>query len=442
MHKLTRTAQDTTQAFKVFAHDLGRGLALLSLLTSVGCAHGSASVREARPAAAAGAAEAEQANETSLPDALPYATQVPRGDLLIAENSTRENEAMIRTALSRACQKWGLTPDPRLAQVARAIAQASDGGRLAPRGAFVGYVGQRVGLVEPTPQIWLGAASKASMLAESVEENIRDVANAGGLTHCGGALLTTPTMSVLSVAFSGRFLSLSKAIPRRIAEGAALPLETTLEAPYARPSLAITDAHGAVARVALPARRSIKQTLKLQGTGLHSVEILAEGPQGVAVLAVIPILVGDGPEGSPPAFEAAAAETDAASVLKKLHTLIDQDRKARNLLPLKRDRTLARIALKHSEDMDKNAFVAHTSNTSGTAVDRVERAGLKASLVLENIGRGYSASEIHEGLMASPGHRANLLNPGASHVGLGVVMQREGERVAFLVTELFASFAR
>ncbi len=437
MHKLIRTALDTTQARKVARP--GLPIAWLGFLAVVGCAHGSASVRE--PAADAPAPAETPATSLVLPPFQPYTTQAPRGGFLHLDGSANPDAPLVEKALTSACRKWKLAPDPRLSQLARAVAHASDAGQLAPRGAFVGYVAQRAGLVEPTPQIWLTASSRTSLLAASIEEGVAEVAKAGGLTHCGGALIDTPDMTVLSVAFSGRFLTLQKPLPHRVADGAALPLEATLDAAFDKPSLAVTDARGAVVRVPLPARRRIQHTLELKGPGLHSVEILAEGREGVAVLAVIPILVGDAPEPPPPTFEASPAETSAESVLKNLHALIDEERKARGLKPFKRDRALAKIALHHSEDMDRHAFVAHTSKTSGNAADRVARAGLKATLVLENIGRGYSASEIHEGLMASPGHRANLLHPTATHIGLGVVKQNEGERVAFLVTELFASFA-
>jgi hypothetical protein len=88
-----------------------------------------------------------------------------------------------------------------------------------------------------------------------------------------------------------------------------------------------------------------------------------------------------------------------------------------------------------------NHFVGHVSATTGSAADRVARAGHRSTLVLENIGRGYSGAEIHRGLLESPAHRANIVNPDATHVGVGVVAEEENGRPAFLVTEVFARFA-
>lgn len=437
MHKLIRTARDTTparHATKKNAH-----FAPWLVLAAVGCAHSGAGVREAHGAAATKPSVAAQ---VSVSEARDYATETPQGDVLTVKGAPSSHEREIRDALLKACKKARLTPDPRLGQVALAVAQGSDFGEIAPRGSFVSYLGQRAGLVEPTPQIWLSAATRADMLSAAIEPSVREVASAAPLTHCGGALLTTEQGSVLAVAFSGRFLTLHQDLPRSLPRPAYVPLNATLAQTYHHPALAITYPDGRVERVPLPAQKKIKHLLQFDAAGIHQVELLAEGPQGMAVLAVIPLRVGDAPEPAAPPFEAGETESDASGVIDRLYTLIDAERKARKLPTLKRDRKLSKIALAHSEDMDAHHFVAHSSKSTGTASDRVTRAGLTPNLVLENIGRGYSASEIHEGLMASPGHRANLIHPDATHIGLGVVVQREGDRLAFLVTQVFVAFPR
>jgi uncharacterized protein YkwD len=92
--------------------------------------------------------------------------------------------------------------------------------------------------------------------------------------------------------------------------------------------------------------------------------------------------------------------------------------------------------------MVDSGFVGHTSPTTGDAPARVHGAGYRSGLVLENIGRGYSPGEIHRGLLASPGHRANIMNPDVTHVGVGVVAEPEGQRTAYVATEVFIRMAR
>jgi uncharacterized protein YkwD len=262
------------------------------------------------------------------------------------------------------------------------------------------------------------------------------------LTHCGGAQITRAGQTVLAVALSARWLELAQPIPRRVARGTTVPIVATLARGYGRPTLAVTGPDGSTQRIPLPAGRDVRHTLRFERAGEHTLELLAEGPEGMAVLAVAPLWVGDAPEPPLPAYQEGRVETDADAVRARLEALINQARRARGLPPLEVDEPLARVALAHCEDMAAHDFVAHTSKATGDASDRLARAGLKAKLLLENIGRGYSASEIHDGLMASPGHRANLLHPQARRMGIGVVKQSEGDRYAFLVTELFTNPGR
>ena len=98
---------------------------------------------------------------------------------------------------------------------------------------------------------------------------------------------------------------------------------------------------------------------------------------------------------------------------------------------------LADVALKHSEDMHANEFVGHVSPTMGGSEERLLRAGIATGLAAECVGKGYSPDEIHSGLMNSPGHRAAILLREATHVGIGIVSEKENDRTSYLVTELF-----
>jgi len=52
----------------------------------------------------------------------------------------------------------------------------------------------------------------------------------------------------------------------------------------------------------------------------------------------------------------------------------------------------------------------------------------------ENVGRGGSITAVHNAYMASPGHRANILDPAYNYVGTGAVWGRcGGHRMVFTV---------
>jgi uncharacterized protein YkwD len=87
----------------------------------------------------------------------------------------------------------------------------------------------------------------------------------------------------------------------------------------------------------------------------------------------------------------------------------------------------------HSADMLDRNYFSHT-NPEGRALKERMPANLAASQWGENIwtGRGYDprqvrylAQKIMDGWMKSPGHRANILTPGYTHLGVGVMTKNQ-----------------
>jgi uncharacterized protein YkwD len=123
---------------------------------------------------------------------------------------------------------------------------------------------------------------------------------------------------------------------------------------------------------------------------------------------------------------------------RRILELANADRAKAGLAPLAWHERSARVARAHSQEMRELGFVSHVSPTTGSAADRVQRAGIVTPVVLENLARAYSPAEAHAGLMNSPGHRANLMSPEATHVGMGVVLGREvAGRPELYLTQVF-----
>jgi uncharacterized protein YkwD len=53
-------------------------------------------------------------------------------------------------------------------------------------------------------------------------------------------------------------------------------------------------------------------------------------------------------------------------------------------------------------------------------------ASMPCATVAENVGYGSSLEQVHAALMASPGHRANILNPRYTLIGVGVTWDASG----------------
>ncbi|MEY2477396.1 MAG: hypothetical protein QOG87_2711 [Actinomycetota bacterium] len=80
------------------------------------------------------------------------------------------------------------------------------------------------------------------------------------------------------------------------------------------------------------------------------------------------------------------------------------------------------IAQGHSAAMAAAGTIWHNEQflTQGT------RKALAAKMLGENVGMGPNVDQVHVALMNSPGHKANILEPAFSIVGMGVVRSGDG----------------
>jgi uncharacterized protein YkwD len=253
---------------------------------------------------------------------------------------------------------------------------------------------------------------------------------------------------ILVVALQEQGLSL-RPVPRRLSPNATAIVGGTLLDGYAGPSVLVTEPSGAVAELKVfHAGGAFRSPFTcMRGGGRYQVEIVAHDEGGPAVLANFPIYCDEAP---PMAFSARrtgregsrgeAASLDPRAAERRFHALIDAERRAARLAPLAWSERLAEIARRHSAEMADDNDVRHVSPRTGDALDRMQAAGLVVTFVAENLGSGRSIVEVHRGLLGSPGHRATILSPVPTSLGVGVVVREEGTQgVVIFVTELFAA---
>ncbi|GGQ53291.1 hypothetical protein GCM10010267_15280 [Streptomyces griseorubens] len=115
--------------------------------------------------------------------------------------------------------------------------------------------------------------------------------------------------------------------------------------------------------------------------------------------------------------------------------LTNRERARAGLPALSRDPLLTTAARAHSADMVARDFYAHTAPDGSKPWDRAAAAGSRCRTVGENIACGQrSAAEVVRGWMNSPGHRANILKPEFTHIGVGFA---GGGRAGTYWTQLF-----
>jgi len=116
---------------------------------------------------------------------------------------------------------------------------------------------------------------------------------------------------------------------------------------------------------------------------------------------------------------APARADEPVDVAARVFELVNVERRARGLPALKRDPQIDLVATGHSLETSAANHIYHDSPVTGSPVDRLREISLFFSKSGENVAMGPSIELLHGGLMNSPDHRRNILDPGFTHIGLG-----------------------
>jgi uncharacterized protein YkwD len=119
-------------------------------------------------------------------------------------------------------------------------------------------------------------------------------------------------------------------------------------------------------------------------------------------------------------FTVSDAQPDPASEQGMLE-LVNRERTSRGLGALEMDDALRTLARSHADDMFRRGYFAHDTPEGKSPFDRMHDAGIVFGLAGENLALAPTLDIAHDGLMNSPGHRANILNPGFRKIGIGVL---------------------
>ncbi|MEX1022328.1 MAG: CvpA family protein [Dehalococcoidia bacterium] len=115
--------------------------------------------------------------------------------------------------------------------------------------------------------------------------------------------------------------------------------------------------------------------------------------------------------------------------------LVNEERTSRGLNALVVDQTLVDVARAHSFDMWARGYFAHVNPDGDDPFDRLDAGGARYRSAGENLALAPTVEQAHRGLMDSPGHRANILEPSYGRVGIGVV---DGGAYGLMFTQNFA----
>ncbi|MDQ3812398.1 MAG: CAP domain-containing protein, partial [Armatimonadota bacterium] len=143
-----------------------------------------------------------------------------------------------------------------------------------------------------------------------------------------------------------------------------------------------------------------------------------------------------------PQVEAPRLDQPNAKLLRLervLAQLVNAERAKAGLDALTLDEKLSSVARSHSAEMRDRQYFAHESpiRARRAPLDRYQAVfGTYPSMIAENVFRAWGSRhepdeddvrKAHQGLMNSPGHRANILRPGVTRLGIGLAANANGD---------------
>lgn len=102
--------------------------------------------------------------------------------------------------------------------------------------------------------------------------------------------------------------------------------------------------------------------------------------------------------------------------------LVNQERTKQGLNTLTEDDKLRNAARSYAKEMFRFGFFSHISKVDNSSPgDRASRDNITYTFLGENLAYAPDVYIAHQGLMNSPGHRANILSTDFNRVGIGII---------------------
>ena len=157
-------------------------------------------------------------------------------------------------------------------------------------------------------------------------------------------------------------------------------------------------------------------------------------------LAFLPALPGDAqslrePERTQRVHSVGPERSEHSEAERLLFDSANRERAALHLQPLTWDESLAKAARLHAVRMAQQKRLEHQLRGEPALDQRAAQAAAHFSKIGENIAVGPRPSTIHTGWMHSPPHRANILDPQFTVLGVGVVQARSEEHTSELQSQ-------
>lgn len=123
---------------------------------------------------------------------------------------------------------------------------------------------------------------------------------------------------------------------------------------------------------------------------------------------------------TPPTLPGIPSVTALTADEQNMVNMINQERIAAGVKPVTVDLRLASVGRAKANDMKVNNYFSHTSPTYGSPWAMMQQVGISVRWAGENLSGNKSVEASMAALMLSPGHKANILDPRFTRVGVGI----------------------
>lgn len=354
------------------------------------------------------------------------------------QGGVQTNDSQVADRLYEAAKQaagTGLVADGRLATLAAWVGERLGPSGLLPDRAEVEFLTRHLGLIEPTPAVFLVPQGDLSEVAAELAQGINERKSQSIPTHFGAVLSRAYGRSFWVVVLSERRLQL-QSLPRSVDLKAEVTLRGALPLGFKKPQVRVRTSRGALQDLPAGPGSRFDISLPTDRAVVLNIEISAEGEHGRRVLATMPVYVAQ----EPPVDARHAPKAIGMSLQDAERAVIDaiQTRRQEAGLPsLRVDSALSATAARHTAEMSSRFVVAHEGKDGSAPPDRVRAAGFESGLVFENVGRGRDALLLHDDFMSHPDQRAPVLNPEVTHLGLGLARTENVGGDVYYLTEIF-----
>ncbi len=113
--------------------------------------------------------------------------------------------------------------------------------------------------------------------------------------------------------------------------------------------------------------------------------------------------------------------TEDSQAEQEMYKSVNTERAKAGVQLLSFDDKLRGVAREHSDDMFKRGYFSHFTPEGTSPFDRMDKFSIEFNSAGENLALAPSTDLAMQGLMASPGHRKNILSPNFNKIGVGVI---------------------